>query len=29
MVWSSFFVTVVAKKYLFTQSEPDKVFDTH
>ena len=29
LLWSSFFVTLMAKKYWFMQFEPDMVFDTH
>ena len=29
MLWSSIFVTLVAKKYRFMQFELDRVFDTH
>ncbi len=29
MLWSSGFVTLVAKKYQFMQFELDMVFDTH
>ena len=29
MLWSSVFVTLVAKKYRFMQFELDMVFDTH
>ena len=29
LLWSSIFVTLVAKKYRFMQFELDMVFDTH
>ena len=29
LLWSSFFVTLVAKKYRFMQFELDMVFDIH
>ena len=29
VLWSSIFVTLVAKKYRFMQFELDRVFDTH
>ena len=29
LLWSSIFVTLVAKKYRFMQFELDRVFDTH